>query len=155
MVTIFDKTIESVRNGASFSVSFEERTLTVNGKKVIDRGKYKGELGIDPVPLEEAVGCIESLYARYKHSVPSERSERKRRRYFKALREDELGDSDMCFGMLREESRAFLELYILCLVLNGSFVWNEERLGKWFWQSEKDKDLVILRKWIDSNITNN
>ena len=22
-------------------------------------------------------------------------------------------------------------------------------LGKWFWQSEKDKDLVILREWVE------
>ena len=24
-----------------------------------------------------------------------------------------------------------------------------ETMGKWFWQSEKDKDLVILRKWVE------
>jgi hypothetical protein len=31
----------------------------------------------------------------------------------------------------------------------GLFKWDEETMGKWFWQSKKDKDLVILRQWIE------
>ena len=151
---IYDSTIEMVRKGATYRVSLESRTLVVNGKKVIDNGKYDGELGIPQLPLDKALEQIEYLYDQYKHSVPSERSERKRKKYFKALREEELDDDDMRYGFLRDETQVCLELAVLCFVLNGSLVWDEQKMGKWFWQSDKDKDLVILRQWVD-NINNN
>lgn len=151
MNTIFDSTIERVRKGARFKVSFQTRTLIVGGKKVIDNGKFEGELGIDQVPYEQALAYIEDLYAQYKHSVPSERSERKRRKYFKALPEDDLNDEDMIYGTLRDIAQAVLELTVLCFILNDSLIWNEEKMGRWFWQSPNDKDLVILREWVENN----
>ena len=152
---IYNSTIEKVRNGATFKVLLESRTLVVNGKKVIDNGKYEGELGIPRLLPNDMLEQIEHLYDQYKHSVPSERSERKRRRqYFKALSEEELDDDDMRFGLLRDETQVRLELAVLCFILNGSFVWDEQSMGKWFWQSSNDKDLVILRQWTDNNINN-
>lgn len=149
MNTIFDSTIERVRKGARFKVSFQTRTLIVGGKKVIDNGKFEGELGIGQVPCEQALAYIEDLYAQYKHSVPSERSERKRRKYFKALPEDDLNDEDMIYGTLRDIAQVVLELTVLCFILNDSLIWNEEKMGRWFWQSPNDKDLVILREWVE------
>ena len=151
MNTIFDSTIERVRKGARFKVSFQTRTLIVGGKKVIDNGKFEGELGIGQVPCERALAYIEDLYAQYKHSVPSERSERKRRKYFKALPEDDLNDEDMIYGTLRDIAQIILELAVLCFILNDSLIWNEEKMGRWFWQSPNDKDLVILREWVENN----
>ena len=151
---IYNSTIEKVRNGATFKVLLENRTLVVNGKKVIDNGKYEGELGIPHLLPNSMLEQIEHLYDQYKHSVPSERSERKHRQYFKALSEEDLDDDDMRFGLLRDETQVSLELSVLCFILNGSFVWDEQNMGKWFWQSSKDKDLVILRQWVDNNINN-
>lgn len=151
MNTIFDSTIKRVRKGARFKVSFQTRTLIVGGKKVIDNGKFEGELGIGQVPCERALAYIEDLYAQYKHSVPSERSERKRRKYFKALPEDDLNDEDMIYGTLRDIAQIVLELTVLCFILNDSLIWNEEKMGRWFWQSPNDKDLVILREWVENN----
>ena len=151
MNTIFDSTIKRVRKGARFKVSFQTRTLIVGGKKVIDNGKFEGELGIGQVPCEQALAYIEDLYAQYKHSVPSERSERKRRKYFKALPEDDLNDEDMIYGTLRDIAQIVLELTVLCFILNDSLIWNEEKMGRWFWQSPNDKDLVILREWVENN----
>lgn len=151
MNTIFDSTIERVRKGARFKVSFQTCTLIVGGKKVIDNGKFEGELGIGQVPCEQALAYIEDLYAQYKHSVPSERSERKRRKYFKALPEDDLNDEDMIYGTLRDIAQIVLELTVLCFILNDSLIWNEEKMGRWFWQSPNDKDLVILREWVENN----
>lgn len=153
-MVIYDSTVEKVRKGATFKVILESRALVVNGKKVIDNGKYEGELGIPQLPLEKMLEQIEYLYDQYKHSVPSERSERKRKRYFKALNEEELDDDDMRYGFFRDEAQVCLELAVLCFILNGSFVWDEEKMGKWFWQSGKDKDLVILRQWVENNNTN-
>lgn len=91
---------------------------------------------------------VEELYRRYKHSIPSERSQSKSRRYFMALPESDLEDGDMLYGQHRDTAQFELEFYILCRIIGG-FTWNPETMGKWFWQSEKDKDLVILRKWVE------
>ena len=53
----------------------------------------------------------------------------------------------MLYGKRRDPAQIELELYILCPVLLG-MEWNEERMGKWFWKSKDDKDLVILKQWI-------
>ena len=79
---------------------------------------------------------------------PSERSQSKSRRYFMALPESDLEDGDMLYGQHRDTAQFELEFYILCRIIGG-FTWNPETMGKWFWQSEKDKDLVILRKWVE------
>lgn len=80
--------------------------------------------------------------------MPSERSTSRSRNYFPALPEKKLDDEDMLYGERRDKAQIELELYILCQLLNG-FQWNTETLGKWFWQSTRDKDLVLLRQWID------
>lgn len=86
----------------------------------------------------------------YKHSVPSERSESHRRYYFKALPEKELSDEDMMYGERREVARCKLELYVLMQLLRGNLWWNNS-WGTWFWCSKNDKDLIILRDWIEPN----
>ncbi|MCS2382951.1 hypothetical protein NXY25_04055 [Bacteroides thetaiotaomicron] len=93
---------------------------------------------------------MEELYRRYKHSVPSERSESKPCRYFKALQEKDLDDGDMLYGERRDKAQAELELYLLCQILGG-FRWNPKTMGHWFWQSRTDRDLVILREWVEPN----
>lgn len=65
------------------------------------------------------------------------------------MRENDLSDTDMLYGELREVARFELEAYVLFCIALGVFVWDEERMGKWFWQSEEDKDLVILRQWVE------
>ena len=52
-MVIYDSTVEKVRKGATFKVLLESRALVVNGKKVIDNGKYEGELGIPQLPMEK------------------------------------------------------------------------------------------------------
>lgn len=153
---IYDYAIEQVRNGARFKVLLKERTFILNGKKIIDNGKYEDELGIVRLStIDSVLQSIEDFYEIYKHSVPSERSERKRRRYFKALPEHELSDEDMAYGVPRDEAQMILELVVLGYILNGSLTWDETVMGKWFWQSCKDKDLIILRQWVDGiNIKN-
>lgn len=150
MENIYETAVNTVIDGARFCVDFGSRTLTVGKKKLIDNGEYEGKLGVSFQPFEQVVSQIEHLYAQYKHSVPSERSENKKRRYFKAVKEHELTDADMVYGMPRDEAQIRLELYVLCMILNGSLVWNEDKAGTWFWQSSKDKDLIILRQWVEN-----
>ncbi len=142
----YEEIINEVDNGARFTVDFGKRTLRLNGKTVnlsdCDFHLPAMQQGND------TIRDIETLYNLYKHSVPSERSESHRRHYFKALPEKELSDSDMMYGDRREIARLRLELYVLLRILSGELSW-DAKWGSWFWQSEKDKDLVILRSWIE------
>lgn len=153
MNTIYEQALAKVENGLRFRVNFQNRSLKIDGKYVIKDGKYDGELGVGLTdsPLEQ----ITQLYTRYQHSLPSERSENKRKCYFKALPEHLLNDEDMLYGQSREHAQITLELYVLGVILNGSLKWDDFAKGLWFWQSPENKDLILLREWIEPQNMNN
>ena len=128
MENIYQQVVQAVENGAKFSVDFRSRSLRLNGRSVIREGNYEGSLGVEPCTEKEFLSQIEERYL--------------------ALPEKDLDDEDMLYGERRDKAQIELELYILCQLLNG-FRWNAETMGKWFWQSTRDKDLVLLRQWID------
>ena len=148
---IYQTVLDSIINGARFRIDFKSRTLVVNRKRIINNGVYDGNLMIEKAAdIQSFLKEVERLYAWYKHSVPSERSVGKQHLYFKALPESELTDEDMLYGQGREVQQFRLEMYILCQLIYG-LVWDERQMGKWFWQSKKDKDLVILRDWVENS----
>ena len=139
---------EAVENGASFEVDFESKSLKINKKYVIKNGECERELGFEKgIEMNEIIEMIEALYQTYKYSVPSEREDSKRHHYFKALKAEDLTDGQMCTNQMRSITRLQLELYILIQIINSNFVWTDD-LGKWFWQSKNDKDLIILKSWV-------
>lgn len=145
-MNIYKDTLDSVFHGSKFSVDLIEKTLKVGGTTIINKERYSEELGIGRMTVDEALEVIEDLYHRYKHSIPSERSD-SHRTCFKALKEEDLSSEDMLYGEAREFALFHLELTLLLLVLNGSLRWREE-WGTWFWQSPNDRDLVIFRWWL-------
>ncbi|MCM1140195.1 MAG: hypothetical protein NC453_16640 [Muribaculum sp.] len=147
--TKYEQIIDKVVHGARFSVSFESRSLKIDGKYVIKDGKCDEELGVPQKPLEYVLKQIEIFYSMYRHSVPSERTESQSKTYFQALSEKELADEDMLYGWRREVAQIQLELYVLCSILNGSLKWDEFAKDKWFWQSKKYPTLIILKQWIN------
>ena len=148
MENIYQKSVQSVEQGSEFKIDFKTRSLKLNGKYIIRNSQYEVSLGIEPcTSIDDFLSNVELLYDRYKHSVPSEVSEYKKKKYFKALSEKDLEDEDMLFGTGRDKAQIELELYILCQILLG-IDWNDNKMGKWFWQSSKDLDLVILKDWI-------
>lgn len=153
MKTAYESLAEQVEQGAKFYVDFYARTLRINKTLHSYNSKSEDLLPTIPESMDEMFAEIERLYCIYKHSVPSERSESKRKKYFNALREKDLSDSDMLYGEPREVARFKLEVYVLFCIALGIFVWNRETMGKWFWQSECDKDLVILREWVEPELT--
>lgn len=136
--------IARVASGARLQVDFKRRTFSLNGKEytATETGPSETE---DEDPLTET----ERLYAIFKRSVPSERSDRRRKEYFKALTADQLDNEDLMFGTGREEARAELELHLLHCIASGRLTWDEQTFGRWFWRSKKDPDLVILREWME------
>lgn len=148
MNNIYQESIQAVEDGAKFKINFQSQSLKLNGKYIIKDGEYEGELGVSKCNDDEFFTHVEELYYRYKHSVPSERSESKSQLYFMALPERSLNSDDMLFGERREKMQIKLELYVLCQILGG-FKWDTKKMGKWFWASKIDKDLVILKQWIE------
>jgi len=153
-MNIFSEGLRLVDNGERFHVDFEKRTLTVGRKKLIDTGIYDVSQNLYDDEIQnhdELMAKICELYRAYKYSLPSERSDNKRKKYFKALPIEELSDEQLICGEKREVAQYTLEAFILCAILNGDFVWDDEIYGKWFYQNPTEADLVILKKWIENN----
>ena len=150
-MSIFLKGLERVENGERFHINFEQRTMKVGQAKLIDNGEYDTSQVLYDERFADSrtlLDKVRELYTVYKFSLPSERSDKKRKKYFKALPIDELTDEQLIYGTRREVAQYMLEAFILCAILNGDFVWDDEIHGKWFFQDEIEKDLVILKKWI-------
>ena len=147
-MTIYEELIERVSNGETFHIDLEKKTMKIGKETLIKNGEYDIERKLIIAAAQDVLPVIESLYLNYKYSLPSERSDSKRRKYFRALSIDELTDEQLIFANRREVTQAELEGYILCMTLNEQFKWTDD-MGKWFWQSKKDQELVILKKWIE------
>lgn len=145
---IYQEAVRAVEEGAGFKVDLQRRNLKIDGRHVIRDGQYEGTLGVEFRSAEEFLADVEELYRHYKHSIPSERSLGKSRLYFRALPEKDLDDGAMLYGQRRDKAQIALELYVLCGIIAG-FGWDPETMGRWFWQSRNDKDLVILREWVE------
>lgn len=153
-MTIFKELVERVSDGETFHIDFEKRTMRVGKDFLVKNGEYDTSRPLfnnpdEPCPMELILRTIDVLYQRYKYSLPSERSDSKRRTYFKALRMEEIPDEELFGAERREVAKSKLEGFILCMILEGRFKWDESAMGKWFWQSKFDDDLIILRQWIE------
>lgn len=148
-MTIYEELLSRVEQGEKFSIDFEKRDMKVGKDWLIKDGVWdkKKELINDYLIFLKPLDTIEILYNMYKISCPSQRSDSNRKKYFKALSVDELTDEQMIVGLNREVAQARLEAFILIAILKG-WTWKEE-YGKWFWASQNDKDLILLRRWID------
>lgn len=152
-MTIYEELVQRVTEGETFYVNFKNQSLKIGKKFVITDGLYDDKRTLyttSELEMSDVLSYIEMLYKNYKYSLPSERSDSKRRQYFKALPVDKLTDKQMATGERREIARAKLEGFILCMIVDGFFVWDEKEMGKWFYQSKNDPDLVILRRWIEN-----
>lgn len=87
---------------------------------------------------QTSIEALEAAYAVYKHSIPSEKTMGRTPRFY-ALPESELSDEDMLYGIPREEAERELEAAL------AGFSYPDD--SGWFWQSENDPDLVVLRSW--------
>lgn len=101
------------------------------------------QIRTEPVTFDE----LEQLYQTYKHSTPN--TKRLNKQYFKADAFEDMSTSDVVSGANRNEAQEALEMTLLQGILNGSLKWPDP--AKWFWQSETDKDFVLLREWFQIN----
>lgn len=149
MNTIYEIIQQKIAEGKPCLVNFEKRFIKIGANYIVVNGAKNKEWGIPEMTLEETLAEIERLYDRYKHSVPTERSESVRRRYFYALPLNELPEDDLLYGEKRDVAQAMLESFILISICNGNLKWDEEKMGKWFWHSANHEELIILRRWVE------
>lgn len=147
-MTYLSELHSTVENGAHFSINFETRTARVGKTTVIKDGVPAKPLGETKEPIETVMANIEKLYRDYKYSIPSERNDARRKRYFKALEEHELPDEVLLYGTPREVAQFRLEMYVLTCIINRTLTWDNDILKGWFWKSQEDKDLIIFKSWI-------
>ena len=154
-MSIYLELIERVSNGESFHIDLEKRNMKVGKDYLIKEGEFDETKKLLPnfyqvYDLRLALHMIGEFYKNYKYSLPSERSDNKRRHYFKALPMEEITDEQLIVAERREIACAALEGFVLCMIVSGQLVWDEEVMqGKWFWQSKNDPDLVLLRSWVE------
>lgn len=145
-----EQVLSYVKTGSELTIDLSARTFRLDGRTL-----PASALDLSAFHAGDPITRIERLYVLYKHSVPSERSDKRRRNYFRALPEEKLSNNDLLYGENRETARAELELYVLCAVITGDLVWDEAVMGNWFWQSVIDPSLVILREWIEPGYNKN
>ena len=148
MNTIYEELLERVERGERFLIDFEKRNLRVGKNYLIKNGEWDNDRKLiqNSSLFLRPLDTIEVLYDMYRGSLPSERSESKRRSYFKALPFDELTDEQMIIGLNREIAQARLEAYMLIAILKG-LTW-DDTWGNWYWASKKYPELIILKQWI-------
>ena len=140
---LYDEIINSVASGSVFNVDLKKKVLQLDKNNVpLDN------INVNISSSEDMLSTIHKLFERYKHSVPSERSEGKRRRYFKALKLSEIEYDDFMFGEGRDTAQIKLELYVLLSSIYHKDFWEEIFKEQFFYQSDKDKDLIILKDWV-------
>ncbi len=150
MDNIYKYTMDAAEEERKVRIEIIGRTLTVDNNIIIDKGIYRGELGLPVVATKVALEMIEDAYIKYKSSMPNEETNITcRSSLFKALPSQKLSDEDLISSEYRSIARIRLELTVLIMILNKSIDWDSEQLaGKWFWQSSKEKNLVLLKEWI-------
>ena len=140
---LYDEIINSVSSGSVFNVDLKKKVLQLDKNNVpLDN------INVNISSSEDMLSTIHKLFERYKYSVPSERSEGKRRRYFKALKLSEIEYDDFMFGEGRDTAQIKLELYVLLSSIDHKDFWEEIFKEHFFYQSDKDRDLIILKDWV-------
>lgn len=140
--------MQAAERGLKVTVRLPERTLQADNDLLINAGSYIGELGLHRTDDATTLNMIEDAYVRYRDSVPDGVRDTGNC-WFRAKSRDELRDSELVNGEKRSVARCCLETTLLLLILNGSLSADSPAFqGKWFWQSRKYKELVILTNWL-------
>lgn len=100
---------------------------------------------------DNVIDQIECMYHRYRHSIPSTRSERMKHNPFRfgALKFHELAEDDKSYGMNRDYALAELVSYIIFGVINNCITWDMFGNHNVFWKSRNFEQLIIMREWIE------
>lgn len=152
-MNIYKKALASVQNGGHFKIDFVSRSMFLNGETVIENGEPVGKYTLEPfdtnVTLSKTLEKIEQAYLRYRYSVPGQYDSRKA--YFWAPSYYKMSEEDVLCGESRRVAQFRLEFRVLMALIKGTLYWDEVIMkhNGWFWRSNNQPELVILRSWIE------
>ena len=101
---------------------------------------------VDSSEYEDPYGKVKDLYEKYRKSVPT-RESTKRKYNFRGLTSDELTMDELMNGEDRIKAAYKLELYILLGVMAGVFKWKNP--DHWYWKCKSEPGLILYRKWFE------
>lgn len=141
-MSLYSELIQKVAKGSKFNINLVQKTLSIDRSDVTLEGNLIDENDVgNGNPWE----ILETLYLSFKRSVPSAHHNGSRP-YFKADNVEELSDDEIAFNEPRNLAQFALETYVLFASLSGWLKIENEK--HWFWQSDIDKSLVVLREWL-------
>lgn len=141
MIATLTLLAKALRQGRSLRCNLTEHTITCHGTVI------KPGTTLRPVTKEESLRLIEEAYEAFRHSMPSSRGGDYP---FLALPEEELSPDDIAAGVERHSAEALLEATVILATLSGSLHYDDLAQDGWFWQSPRQKRLVLLKKWFIS-----
>lgn len=143
-MTVYEQLVSAAESGKSVAISIAAKSAWINRKAIVDNGAYQGDFGVTDKSAKE---MVELLFENYFYSVPSQRSSR-RKGYFIAQEYEKLTMKQLVENENRVVAQVKLEAYVLGLILCGcSFDVFDSNKKHWFWQSPKNKKLIIQREW--------
>lgn len=143
-MTIYEQLIKATEQGKSVFINLNTKSARINGNEIVKNGVYSGDYGIT---LNKPKEMVEFLFENYFYSYPSTRAS-KRKSYFIAQEFEKLSIKQLATSEDRVLVQVKLEAYVLGLILCGcSFDVFDSNENHWFWQSPKNKKLIIQRKW--------
>lgn len=148
-MSVFTEFLHEVERGKRYRINLKEKTIKINGNELLLTDDLIDVYDTVELGLTEEISdfwnTVETLYTKYKKSVPSAHS-KGNHPYFHAENVEDLTDDELAFNEPRCYMQAALESYVLLSTLNGDVVWQNEE--HWFWQSKNDSQLIILKEWI-------
>lgn len=143
-MTVYEELVLASQEGKKVRVDFLTKTAWINGKKVVDNGVYKDELGVS---LNNVKETTEQLFNNFFFSYPSEKG-RNSHSYFIACEFEKLTNEQLSKNEDRVIAKTRLEAYILgLLLLKCPFSVFDTNEKHWFWQSQINKNLILQRSW--------
>lgn len=131
--------------GERVRISLTSRSVHISDEAI----DLSGNLGLARLSTEEALATIEEAFDVYRRSLSSVVEHGEGHRWFHAA---PCAESDILWGEDRVLARLRLELTVLFLILNGSLDPQSALFrGKWFWQSPRQPELIILTEWLQAS----
>lgn len=140
----FDLTNKTVSNGNTVIIKNGE--VVVDEIKLTDGREYAGLANMELIhKCEDFYEELETLYEQYYTSVPNKQTQFSRNN-FHAKDVDNLSMKELIRGLPRVEAQYRLEAFVLLHALSTDIPWQHEE--HFYWQSSKNKNLIIYKEWV-------
>lgn len=140
----FDLKNKTISNGNT--VIIKNGKVIVDSLKLTDGREYTGLKDMEFIhKTDDFYEELEAIYEQYYSSVPSQNVQFSKNN-FVAKDLDNLSLRELVNGMPRIEAQYRLEAFVLLQAMLNQIPWEDEH--HFYWQSTKNKKLIIYKEWI-------